>query len=158
MTDMLDSVEVNLSQPSELVQRSQNEANHCGDALQAQVKGLAVPEKAGPVMGQLIALTRSMIDKSRAVEAQMRESQKHTKLLKKNLEHARKAAEQDHLTGLPNRRAFESTLREAAVRARDKGKSLSVAFCDIDHFKQINDVHGHDVVEDRKSTRLNSRH
>src|SRR3546814_4367008 len=81
-----------------------------------------VPEKAGPVMGQLIALTRSMIDKSRAVEAQMRESQKHTKLLKKNLEHARKAAEQDHLTGLPNRRAFESTLREAAVRARDKGK------------------------------------
>src|SRR3546814_259432 len=96
-------------------------------------------------MGQLIALTRSMIDKSRAVEAQMRESQKHTKLLKKNLEHARKAAEQDHLTGLPNRRAFEGTLREAAVRARDKGKSLSVAFCDIDHFKQINDVHGHDV-------------
>src|SRR3546814_3154483 len=61
------------------------------------------------------------------------------------LEHARKAAEQDHLTGLPNRRAFEGTLREAAVRARDKGKSLSVAFCDIDHFKQINDVHGHDV-------------
>src|SRR3546814_20112585 len=85
-----------------------------------------------------------MIDKSRAVEAQMRESQKHTKLLKKNLEHARKAAEQDHLTGLPNRRAFESTLREEAVRARDKGKSLSVAFCDIDHFTQINDVHGHD--------------
>src|SRR3546814_939566 len=94
-----------------------------------------------------------MSDKSRAVEAQMRESQKHTKLLKKNLEHARKAAEQAHLTGLPNRRAFESTLREAAVRARDNGKYLSVGFCDIDHFKQINDVHG-----DRKSTRLNSSH
>src|SRR3546814_18764418 len=62
MTEMLDSVEVNLSQLSELVQRSQNEANHYGDALQAQVKDLAVPEKAGPVMGQHIALTRSMID------------------------------------------------------------------------------------------------
>src|SRR3546814_10589348 len=121
------------------------------DVCSSDLKVLAVPEKAGPVMGQLIALTRSMIDKSRAVEAQMRESQKHTKLLKKNLEHARKAAEQDHLTGLPNRRAFEGTLREAAVRARDKGKSLSVACCDIDHFKQINDV-------DRKSTRLNSSH
>src|SRR3546814_1432957 len=45
MTEMLDSVEVNLSQLSELVQRSQNEANHYGDALQAQVKDLAVPEK-----------------------------------------------------------------------------------------------------------------
>src|SRR3546814_11355093 len=111
MTEMLDSVEVNLSQLSELVQRSQNEANHYGDALQAQVKDLAVPEKAGPVLGQLIALTRSMIDKSRAVEAQMRDSQKHTKLPKKNLEHTRKAAEKDHITGLTHRPALEKAVR-----------------------------------------------
>jgi diguanylate cyclase len=145
MTEMLDSVEANLSQLSDLVKKSQHEANHYGDQLQAQVKVLGEPEKANPVMGQLIALTQSMIDKSRAVEAQMRESQKQTKLLKKNLDHARKAAEQDHLTGLPNRRAFEATLREAALRAQANGKALSIAFCDIDHFKQINDVHGHDV-------------
>lgn len=145
MTEMLDSVEANLGQLSELVQKSQHEANHYGDQLQAQVRDLAVPEKAGPVMGQLIALTQSMIDKSRAVEAQMRESQKQAKLLKKNLDHARKAAEQDHLTGLPNRRAFDATLREAAKRAQTSGRPLSIAFCDIDHFKQINDVHGHDV-------------
>lgn len=145
MNEMLDSVEANLSQLSELAKQSQDEANTYGDALQAQVKDLATPENAGPVMSRLIALTQSMIDKSRAVEAQMRDSQKQTRLLKKNLEHARKAAEQDHLTGLPNRRAFETTLREAAQRARGSGKPLSVAFCDIDHFKQINDVHGHDV-------------
>lgn len=145
MTEMLDSVEANLSQLSELAKKSQHEANHYGDQLQAQVRDLAVPEKAGPVMGQLIALTQSMIDKSRAVEAQMRDSQKQAKLLKKNLDHARKAAEQDHLTGLPNRRAFDATLREAAKRAQTSGKPLSIAFCDIDHFKQINDVHGHDV-------------
>ena len=96
-------------------------------------------------LGRLRAAMQEMIDKSRAVEAQMRESQKQTKLLKKNLDHARKAAEQDHLTGLPNRRAFEATLREAALRAQANGKALSIAFCDIDHFKQINDVHGHDV-------------
>ena len=145
MTEMLDSVEANLSQLSELVKKSQHEANHYGDQLQAQVKVMGEPEKANPVLGQLIALTQSMIDKSRAVEAQMRDSQKQTKLLKKNLDHARKAAEQDHLTGLPNRRAFEATLREAASRAQANGKALSIAFCDIDHFKQINDVHGHDV-------------
>lgn len=145
MNEMLDSVEANLGQLSDLVKQSQNEANHYGDALQAQVKDLATPENAGPVMGRLIALTQSMIDKSRAVEAQMRDSQKQTRLLKQNLEHARKAAEQDHLTGLPNRRAFEGTLRDAALRAQGNGKPLSIAFCDIDHFKQINDVHGHDV-------------
>ncbi|MCF8708086.1 GGDEF domain-containing protein [Rhizorhapis sp. SPR117] len=145
MTEMLDSVESNFAQLSELVKQSQHEATHYGAALQAQVKDLSVPEMAEPVMGRLIALTRSMIDKSRAVEAQMRESHSQTRLLKKNLDHARKAAEQDHLTGLPNRRAFEATLREAALRAQGNGKALSIAFCDIDHFKQINDVHGHDV-------------
>ncbi|HKR17587.1 MAG TPA: GGDEF domain-containing protein [Rhizorhapis sp.] len=145
MNEMLDSVEANLGQLSDLVKMSQHEANHYGDQLQAQVRDLAIPGKAGPVMSQLIALTQSMIDKSRAVEAQMRESQKQTRLLKKNLDHARKVAEQDHLTGLPNRRAFEAILREAAARAQASGKALSVAFCDIDHFKQINDVHGHDV-------------
>ncbi|MBK5265171.1 MAG: GGDEF domain-containing protein [Alphaproteobacteria bacterium] len=145
MTEMLDSVEANFAQLSELVKQSQHEANHYGTALQAQVKDLSVSEMAEPVMGRLISLTRSMIDKSRAVEAQMRESHNQTRLLKKNLDHARKAAEQDHLTGLPNRRAFEATLREAALRAQGNGKALSIAFCDIDHFKQVNDVHGHDV-------------
>ena len=76
-------MEANLSQLSDLVKKSQHEANHYGDQLQAQVKVLGEPEKANPVMGQLIALTQSMIDKSSSVEAQMRESQKQTKLLKK---------------------------------------------------------------------------
>src|SRR3546814_20692654 len=47
MTEMLDSVEVNLSQLSELVQRSQNEANHYGDALQAQVKDRSEERRVG---------------------------------------------------------------------------------------------------------------
>jgi diguanylate cyclase len=86
-----------------------------------------------------------MIEKTREVEAKMREGQVQTRLLQKNLETARKAAEQDHLTGLPNRRAFENTLREETDLARSNGESLSVAFCDIDHFKVINDTHGHDA-------------
>jgi diguanylate cyclase len=54
-------------------------------------------------------------------------------------------ADVDHLTGLPNRRAFERRLVSAAMEARTKGEPLSLAFCDLDHFKMINDRHGHEA-------------
>ena len=54
-------------------------------------------------------------------------------------------ASHDALTGLPNRRAGEERLGNAVREAAATGAPLSVALLDIDHFKQINDQHGHDV-------------
>ncbi|MGO1003149.1 GGDEF domain-containing protein [Lysobacter sp. CA196] len=48
----------------------------------------------------------------------------------------------DPLTGLPNRRAFALALEQALAR-REAPASLHVAVLDIDHFKTINDIHGH---------------
>jgi diguanylate cyclase (GGDEF)-like protein len=63
------------------------------------------------------------------------------------LESARSAAERvantDMLTGLPNRRHTMAILDEALRAARQDGAALAVAIFDIDHFKQINDNHGH---------------
>ena len=50
----------------------------------------------------------------------------------------------DYLTNLPNRRAFEQSLRDEMAKARRHDQMLSVAILDIDHFKQINDTYGHD--------------
>ncbi|MET3144552.1 UNVERIFIED_ORG: diguanylate cyclase (GGDEF)-like protein [Xanthomonas axonopodis] len=50
----------------------------------------------------------------------------------------------DPLTGLPNRRAFAVALAAATEQARAVGQPLSVALLDVDHFKTVNDVHGHD--------------
>ena len=50
----------------------------------------------------------------------------------------------DVLTGLPNRRAFAAALTSALERSGGSGEPLSVAVIDIDHFKTINDLHGHD--------------
>ncbi|WP_341501301.1 tetratricopeptide repeat-containing diguanylate cyclase [Gallaecimonas sp. GXIMD4217] len=52
-------------------------------------------------------------------------------------------AHQDELTGQPNRRAIMAELK--ARLDRQRGHPLAVAMLDLDHFKQINDRHGHDV-------------
>jgi two-component system cell cycle response regulator len=49
----------------------------------------------------------------------------------------------DPLTGLPNRRAFEEALRREVARARRSGVPLAIAALDVDHFKRVNDAHGH---------------
>lgn len=145
LAQMLDKVEENLSQFTGLMTESRNSAKDYGAALQEEVKCLSEGADNQPILARLVTLTRSMVEKTRQVESQLRVSQKQTQLLKSNLESARRAAEHDHLTGLPNRRAFEGTLREELALAQQEGQALAVAFCDIDHFKLINDTHGHDT-------------
>lgn len=52
-------------------------------------------------------------------------------------------ATRDWLTGLRNRRYFEETLADHIEAASRYGRELSLALFDIDHFKKINDTHGH---------------
>ena len=49
----------------------------------------------------------------------------------------------DGLTGLRNRRFFDERLREEFLRAQRFGDYLSLIMVDLDHFKQVNDRHGH---------------
>jgi diguanylate cyclase (GGDEF)-like protein len=52
-------------------------------------------------------------------------------------------ATRDPLTGLLNRRAFDTALAEEAERARRLGHPLVLVMLDLDHFKSINDTRGH---------------
>lgn len=54
----------------------------------------------------------------------------------------------DPLTGLSNRRAFAVALAAAMEKSLASGQPLSVAVLDIDHFKTINDLHGHAVGDE----------
>ena len=54
-------------------------------------------------------------------------------------------AHHDGLTGLANRRHLEMALSDAIEQSSRTGSPLAVLFIDIDDFKRINDVHGHDV-------------
>jgi len=52
-------------------------------------------------------------------------------------------AHTDALTSLPNRRHFDAAMQAVAAKAPAPGRHLALLYLDIDHFKQINDVHGH---------------
>ncbi len=55
----------------------------------------------------------------------------------------RRQVTRDALTGIRNRGAIVDCLGRELVRASREGRPLSVMLLDIDHFKQINDTHGH---------------
>jgi diguanylate cyclase (GGDEF)-like protein len=52
-------------------------------------------------------------------------------------------ASTDPLTGIANRRTFHERLTDEVARAERYGRHLSLALMDLDHFKAVNDVHGH---------------
>ncbi|MEZ5075984.1 MAG: diguanylate cyclase [Solirubrobacterales bacterium] len=52
-------------------------------------------------------------------------------------------AGEDPLTGLKNRRRFEEELQAAMARARRDGSTGAMLMLDVDHFKLVNDTHGH---------------
>jgi diguanylate cyclase (GGDEF)-like protein len=57
-------------------------------------------------------------------------------------------ATHDPLTGALNRRAVLDALSRESSRVRRQHTGLAVAICDIDHFKEINDTHGHMVGDE----------
>ncbi len=75
----------------------------------------------------------------------------------------------DRLTGLYNRLKLEHRLAEELARARRHGSPFSVVLIDIDHFKRVNDTHGHAIgdlvlqclghvlLRDRRSTDMVGR-
>jgi diguanylate cyclase (GGDEF)-like protein len=56
---------------------------------------------------------------------------------------AQHAADHDHLTGARSRRAFFELAAREQARAQRRGIPLSLLLFDVDHFKRINDTHGH---------------
>lgn len=51
----------------------------------------------------------------------------------------------DPVTDLPNRRLFVESLKQAVLRAARQRTRLAVLFIDFDHFKTLNDTHGHEA-------------
>ena len=116
-----------------------------GSELEQHVNDLEQVQDPGNIVSNFSKLAKEMLVRTRKAEADMRKSEEEAKALRQSLARAKRDAEVDHLTGLPNRRAFEAQLERDYREAKAAIEPLSVAFCDIDHFKRVNDTHGHDA-------------
>lgn len=65
--------------------------------------------------------------------------------LRRQRDEMSRLAQTDALTGLPNRRAMVERLEQCIESARGGRAPLTAVFFDVDHFKRINDIHGHEV-------------
>ncbi|MGE3624064.1 MAG: PleD family two-component system response regulator [Bdellovibrionales bacterium] len=68
---------------------------------------------------------------------------RHSQRMRDNYERSLSLALVDPLTGAFNRRYLEAHIPKLAARCRAVSKPLSVLMVDIDHFKKVNDAHGH---------------
>ena len=71
-----------------------------------------------------------------------------TESLSARSETLQQAALTDGLTGMQNRRYFDDALKEYLDEFRRIDKPVGLMILDLDHFKQVNDTHGHDVGDE----------
>jgi two-component system cell cycle response regulator len=86
---------------------------------------------------EIIARVRTQVRRKRYADS-----------LRSNVQAAMEMAVVDPLTGLNNRRYMQTHLVSMMEQSAQKGRPLAAMVLDIDHFKKVNDAHGHDVGDD----------
>lgn len=104
-----------------------------------------VREVNAQALAEWLESSQRMIANSLHFEERLQRSEQEAHKLRTELEKVRRLADFDYLTGLPNRRGFESLLEEEIRKANENIEPLCVAICDIDNFKRVNDTYGHDT-------------
>ncbi len=89
--------------------------------------------------------TENMISQNKKLEEELQKSSQVMQDLRRDLEMVKKEALTDGLTGLSNRKAFDSEIERIVSESREKGTVFSLLLMDIDHFKSFNDNFGHQV-------------
>jgi diguanylate cyclase len=125
-----------------------NEQTFPGTAeVTAREPRLAIPAPAAQLqrlLGASIDERSQLAAQVRRLEAELRRKSTELAKLRTELRGAVHDALTDPLTGLANRRAFD---QEVAARA-GRSSPAHLVMADIDHFKRINDAHGHDVGDE----------
>jgi len=98
------------------------------------------------VISTLATETARAAERNRILEQQLAASGERIRKLRQSVIDQKHAASTDALTGVCNRRAFQSKLNRALMQLRSEQDGVfSLLLFDIDHFKQFNDTYGHKV-------------
>lgn len=91
----------------------------------------------------LLSGTREMQAAITTLQSRLDASQREIEKLQQEVSRAREEALADELTGLMNRRGFETALASCLAAETPGGHGPCLLFADIDHFKRVNDTYGH---------------
>ncbi len=103
------------------------------------------PEAANELFHALSASASWLLHELSTTRRELSDTQSQLAKVRDELAQARDLALADALTGLPNRRGLDFALTHEMARTRRNKLPLSVAILGLDHFKVINDQHGHAV-------------
>ncbi|MDH5234246.1 MAG: diguanylate cyclase [Gemmatimonadota bacterium] len=93
---------------------------------------------------QFVENVRILVDRDRLLQ----EAQRSGVQLELMLSRMSDLAMVDELTGLKNRRSFFDDIESVIAGSRRRGKPVAIALLDLDHFKDVNDTHGHAIGDD----------
>jgi len=137
-----------IDQVSRYLDDHTGEIGHFGHTLDniSSAIGRSQPqETVRALVADLIKETQSMAKRNYTLETRLGRIATEVTELRENLQAVQREALTDALTGIPNRKFFDTRLQEAAREAINEGESLSLLLCDIDHFKRFNDSYGHQI-------------
>jgi diguanylate cyclase len=101
------------------------------------------PAELRKFVDTLVVATRTMKARTQKLETELQASSQQVSTLKAQLDDVRKESLTDSLTGIANRKAFDTALADAIQEARAGRETVALMMCDIDHFKRFNDTWGH---------------
>jgi len=143
-------IERTLSHVLETLKEAGDDAKDFGKVLE-DFSGKVGPEAvsgADDLRGALemiVAETRKMEERSSKLERRFADTSDEIVELRRNLDEMRTVATTDGLTGIANRKHFDTRLSEFADECAAAGEPLALLMGDVDHFKKFNDDFGHTV-------------
>lgn len=165
VTDQLQQLDRDLEEASSEHRAAADDERRLEAAVQADVKGMedsvagamefvqlkrSIQERLTTLRTHMDARRQANDQHTRRTEQRIQElterlqfMEERTQELQQRIHEARDQALRDPLTGIANRLAYEERAEQELARWGRSGEPLSLLLWDIDHFKKINDKHGH---------------
>jgi len=143
LTHALRSIIVSLAMIIHRADQAANDSNQTMDTVRDSINNIDIPKELSEVHQLLMREVNRITSGNSKLKKDLSQSQEELANQKKLVEELRTAVRIDGLTQLANRNYFDEKLLESIKLHQRHNDMFSLLLVDVDHFKEINDKHGH---------------